>query len=140
MKKYFSNTRLFLLIMLIMPSLCYATHFYEPYITHPNNPNIILVADTYGGNGSNIHTGCFLYKNIEGAKIGGEEFQYEYLCVAFNTNTGSFTTFKENQSKFIYYNNKFTYGNPYYFDRKITQYDIQDMFIDLREGEWSSRI
>lgn len=126
-------------ILLLIPSICWAVHLYEPYINYPNNPNLTLITDTYEGNGSNIHIGCFLYSNTEGAKIGGEVFQYEYLCLIYNNMTNGFSTFKESKSRFIYYNNRFTYGDPYYFDRSIVQQDVKDMFIDLLEGTWSDR-
>ncbi len=131
--------KLVLLIFLLFPVACWAVHLYEPYIAYPNNPNLIFITDSYKGNWNDIHIGCFLYKNTEGAKLNGKVFEYEYLCVAWSPTTNAFTTYYENKSHFIYYNNIWTYGDPYYFQRKNIQFDVQDMFIDLMEGTWSDR-
>ncbi len=134
MKKF-----ILVLICFLYPALCYAVHLYEPYMAYPNNPNLIFITDSYKGDWSNIHIGCFLYKNTEGAILNGQEFEYEYLCIGWNTQTDAFTTYTENKSRFIYYNNVWTYGEPYYFQRPNIQVDVKDMFVDLSEGTWSDR-
>lgn len=130
--------KLFLLILFFcIPLRCFGVHLYEPYIAYPNNSNLIFITDTYDWNLANIQIGCFLYKNVENKKIGDTEFQYERYCLMYDNVTDNLTCFNEHLSRFIFYNNLFTYGEPYYYDKPEVQKDIKRMFDGLRYGTWT---
>lgn len=120
-------------------SICLAVDLYDKFVAYPNNKNLILRVESYQRSWDNVPKACFYYKNIEGAKLNGRIFDYEYLCLGYNFNNDTFVMYTTNQSAFIYSDNTYIYSSPYFFRQQVVQIDIIDMFSDIHEGVWSDR-